>query len=236
MGCSGFGVDPEIAKLLASLDDKVKEYDKLFNKEVEEIKNDQTKILDERKKALTDLKEKNKEITEETLKELNKKELEEIEIKILSNAVGKMHYIFSVGKELAEPLRKITLDQLMEKAKSAPAITINKINSQIKEVKDIPIIDFINSTYGKVLKDAMEKKGMSIVFFNGTKKDIFKERQKRRKAEREEFNLKANEFDDENLDNIKLDLFELIEDEYKEIDTRFEDYARDKMIENMFKK
>ena len=115
-----------------------------------------------------------------------------------------MHYIFSVGLELAEPIRKVTIDKLMEKAKSAPAITVNKINSQIEEVKNIPIIDFIDSTYGKVLKDALEKKGMSMVFFNGVKKDLFKERQKRRKAEKEEFNLKANEFDDENLDDINL--------------------------------
>ena len=207
MGCStpvgAFPVDPRIEKLLDLLDINVEKYERTFFKDVSKVKEKQSKQLNERKKRLNELKEKNEEITEEEIRKLNKDELK-IEIKLLSNAVDKMHYIFSVGLDIAEPLKKITLDQLLEKAKSAPAMALNKINSQIEEVKNIPIIDFIDSTYGKVLKDALEKKGMSMVFFNGVKKDLFKERQKRRKAEKEEFNLKANEFDDENLDDINL--------------------------------
>ena len=234
MGCSGFrlGVDPEISKLLASLDSKIEEYDKTFNKEAEKVKKAQEDQLKKRKEKLTELKEKNEEITEQTIKDLNKDELK-VEIDLLANAVDKIHYIFSVGKELVEPLRKITLDKLMEKAKSAPAMAIKKINEQIEEVKKIPVIDFIDSTYGKVLKDAMEKKGMSATFFKGVKNDIFKERQKRRKAEKKEFNLKVNEFDDENIDDIKLDIFDLIKQEYKDINKHFRDFFRDKMIERM---
>ena len=144
-----------------------------------------------------------------------------------------MHYIFSVGLELAEPIRKVTIDKLMEKAKSAPAITVNKINSQIAEVKKIPVIEFIDSTYGKVLKDALEKKGMSATVLKGVKNDPFKERQKRRKAEKEESNTKANEFDDENIDNIKLDLFDLTKQEHKDINKHFRDHRRDKIVEGM---
>ena len=78
---------------------------------------------------------------------------------------------------------------------------------------------------------------MSMVFLKGIKYNIFEERQKRRKAEKEEYNLKANEFDDKNLDDIKLDLLELTESEYKdEINNYFRNYARDKMFESMFKK
>ena len=79
---------------------------------------------------------------------------------------------------------------VLEKAKSAPAIALKKINSQIEEIKSIPIIDFLNSTYGKVLKDALAKKGLSVAFLNGFKKKLMKSRGERRKAERDEFKIK----------------------------------------------
>ena len=81
MGCLGIGVDPEIAKILASLDSKVEES---FEKEVKEVKEKQEKQLEERHDKLAELKEKKVEISEKILKDLNKKELL-IEIDFLSN-------------------------------------------------------------------------------------------------------------------------------------------------------
>ena len=233
MGCSGFQVmDEETAKLLASLDRKVEEFRETFEKDVKEIKDKQDKQLKERHQELLKLKE-TESITEQAIKDLNKKELK-VEIDILSNAVNKMHYIFEVGLDLVEPLRKITIDKLLEKAKSAPAITVNKIKSQIEDVKKIPVIDFLSSTYGKVLANALEKKGMSEAFLKSTKKSLLAERSERRKKEREEFGIKVNEFDDENIDKMKLDLFALVKQEYKDINKHFKDFARDKMIEGMY--
>ena len=94
------------------------------------------------------------------LRDLNRKEAEK-ELDILSNILDKMHYIFEIGLELVEPIRKVTLDKLIEKSKTAPAIALKKIKAQIEEIKSIPIIDFLYSTYGKVLKDALTKKGLS---------------------------------------------------------------------------
>lgn len=233
MGCAGFQVmDEETAKLLASLDRKVEEFHETFEKDVKEIKDKQDKQLKERHQELLKLKE-TESITEQAIKDLNKKELK-VEIDILSNAVNKMHYIFDVGLDLVEPLRKITIDKLLEKAKSAPAITVNKIKSQIEDVKKIPVIDFLSSTYGKVLANALEKKGMSEAFLKSTKKSLLAERSERRKKEREEFGIKVNEFDDENIDKMKLDLFALVKQEYKDINKHFKDFARDKMIEGMY--
>ena len=233
MGCSGFQVmDEETAKLLASLDRKVEEFHETFEKDIKEIKDKQDKQLKERHQELLKLKE-TESITEQAIKDLNKKELK-VEIDILSNAVNKMHYIFDVGLDLVEPLRKITIDKLLEKAKSAPAITVNKIKSQIEDVKKIPVIDFLSSTYGKVLANALEKKGMSEAFLKSTKKSLLAERSERRKKEREEFGIKVNEFDDENIDKMKLDLFALVKQEYKDINKHFKDFARDKMIEGMY--
>ena len=230
MGCLGFGVDPEIAKILGTLDIKMEEYHKVFVDGVKKAKDKQEKQLKERKEELQQLKQKNQEITEEVIKKLNKAELD-VEIDLLANQVDKMHYIFSIGLELVEPIRKVTLDKLIEKSKTAPAMTLRTIQNQIDEVKNITIIEFLNSTYGKVLREALEKKGMSATLLKSFKNQLFKERGQRRKVEREEFGIKTNEFDDESMDDLKLDLYSLIESEYKDINKNFREYARGKMIE-----
>ena len=233
MGCFrsiGLWVDPEIAKILGTLDIKMEEYHKVFVDGVKKAKDKQEKQLKERKEELQQLKQKNQEITEEVIKKLNKIELD-VEIDFLTNQVDKMHYIFSIGLELVEPIRKVTLDKLIEKSKKAPAMTLRTIQNQIDEVKNIPIIEFLNSTYGKVLREALEKKGMSATLLKSFKNQLFKERGQRRKVEREEFGIKTNEFDDESMDDLKLDLYSLIESEYKDINKNFREYARGKMIE-----
>ena len=233
MGCfstRGLWVDPEIEKILSTLDIKMEEYHKVFVDEVKKAKDKQEKQLKERKEELQQLKQKNQEITEEIIKKFNKAELD-VEIDFLANQVDKMHYIFSIGLELVEPIRKVTLDKLIEKSKKAPAMTLRTIQNQIDEVKNIPIIEFLNSTYGKVLREALEKKGMSATLLKSFKNQLFKERGQRRKVEREEFGIKTNEFDDESMDDLKLDLYSLIESEYKDINKNFREYARGKMIE-----
>ena len=231
MGCLGFGVDPDIAKILGTLDIKYEQAIEIFKNKVKEAKDEQEKQLETRKKELAKLKE-NNQLTEENIKKLNKDELE-VEIKFLENEVDRMHYIYTVGLELVEPIRKVTLDKLMEKAKSAPAITLNKINQEIEEVKKIPVIEFLNSTYGKLLKEALEKKGMSATLLKSFKNQLLKERRQRRKVEREDFGIEKNEFDDENMDELKLDLFKLINDDIKEgaIQKNYREYVRGKMIE-----
>ena len=231
MGCLGFGVDPDIAKILGTLDIKYEQAIEIFKNNVKEAKDEQEKQLETRKKELAKLKE-NNQLTEENIKKLNKDELE-VEIKFLENEVDRMHYIYTVGLELVEPIRKVTLDKLMEKAKSAPAITLNKINQEIEEVKKIPVIEFLNSTYGKLLKEALEKKGMSATLLKSFKNQLLKERRQRRKVEREEFGIEKNEFDDENMDELKLDLFKLIDDDIKDgaIQKNYREYVRGKMIE-----
>ena len=231
MGCSGFGVDPDIAKILGTLDIKYEQAIEIFKNKVKEAKDEQEKQLETRKKELAKLKE-NNQLTEENIKKLNKDELK-VEIKFLENEVDRMHYIYTVGLELVEPIRKVTLDKLMEKAKSAPAITLNKINQEIEEVKKIPVIEFLNSTYGKLLKEALEKKGMSATLLKSFKNQLLKERRQRRKVEREDFGIEKNEFDDENMDELKLDLFKLIDDDIKDgaIQKNYREYVRGKMIE-----
>ena len=236
MGCLGIEViDEETSKILATLDLKVEEYKKTFETNVEKVKKKQEDQLKARHDTLSELKEKNEEITEKTIRKLNGDELK-VEIDILSNILDKMHYIFEIGLSLVEPLRKVTLDKLIEQSKSAPAITVNKIKSQIEEIEKIPVLDFLKSTHGKVLKNALEKKGMSVTILKSAKKDLFKERGERRKAEREEFGIKVNEFEDEDIDKIKFDLYDLVEEEYKGFDQIYREHVREKMVENIYQK
>ena len=232
MGCLGIetGVDPEIAKILTDLELKIEESLKEKSKEEKDPKEEMEEYLKTRKSRLEELKKENK-ITEEAIRKLNQEELEK-EIDLLAAKADNMHDIFTFGLDVVDPIRKVTLDKLMEKAKSAPAITVNKINKQIEEIKNYPTIDFYNSTYGKVIRDALEKKGLSDIALKGYKNDLFKERKARRKAEREEFGIEKNEFDDETLDDLKLDLYQLITEKYDEnLDKNFREYSREKMIE-----
>ena len=166
MGCLGsIGIsvkaepDPEIVKLIASIDTRLEEYKKTFETEVNKIKEKQTDALNKRHEELTKLKAEKGEIPEDAIKKLNESELK-WEIDILTNQVDQLHYIFETGLDLVEPIKKITLNKLMEQVKTAPAMAANTINKQIAEIKSMPSIDFLRSTYGKVLKDALVKKGM----------------------------------------------------------------------------
>ena len=139
---------------------------------------------------------------------------------------------------MVEPLRKIAIDKLLEKAKTAPAIALNKINSQIEEIKSLSVIEFLNSTYGKALKDALVKKGLSETVLSEYKKSLMKSRKDRRKEEKKEFGIEVNEFEGEDISKINLDLMSLIKEEFKpeNIEKNFKAYIRDKLIDAAFGK
>ena len=210
-------------------DIKVTKEDK--KKDTKMNKKKETKIDKKKGKAQN----KKEETEEDIVKKLNQEELK-IEIEILLNEVNKMHYIFDLGLELTEPLRKYTLDKLLKKAKSAPAIALKQIKEKIEEVKSLKVVEFLNSTYGKVLKDALVKKGMSATVLSGFKKKLLEERKKRREEERKEFGIQ-NEFKDEKVE-IEIDLYTFIEKEYdggKGVVKNFKEYVRGQMVSMIFK-
>ena len=188
LDCLDTKVDPEIAKILATLDIKVEEYQKVFEKEANEAKDKFEKQQENRKNTLDNWKKESKEITEQDIRGLNKKEFE-VEVDFLVNQLDKMHYIFSIALELIEPIKKVTIDKLMEQAKSAPAMALDKINKQIEEIKSFPPLEFYNATYGKVLRQAVEKKGMSKTALNGYRNKLSKE-----KYRNLQYRMNPNEF------------------------------------------
>lgn len=209
--CTGFSFapDPEIEKLLEDVIKKCEEIKKTFIDKKKKVEDDFNEFIDIRKKELKQKKTNNEKITEDFIKGLNKEELD-IEIKFLSQKVDEVHEIFEKGLEFAEPIKKISIDKLVEKAKKLSGAALEQINSKIEEMKKLKPVKVLNASFGKPLKTALEKQGMNKAFLSNYKKDLLNERKERRKKEREEFNIEKNEFDE---DEIEIDLFSLIEDE-----------------------
>ena len=236
MGCLGTEVlDEDTAKLLATLDLKIKDYETIFEENVNKVKKDKEEQLKNRHEELSGLKEKNEEITEKVIRPLNKKSLEGFEFDSLLNSLDKMHYIFTVGLELADTFKNITLKKLEEKVKTTPAILASAINNEIEEIRKQSPLEFLNSPQGKVLKNALEKQGMSEVALNSTKKELMKERAERRKLEREEFGIKVNEYDDEDLLKLEINFQKLVQIEKRDIKNNYKEYAREQLVEAMYK-
>ena len=151
---------------------------------------------------------------------------------MFSNQADKMHFIYDTGMELVEPIKKLTLDEYAEKVKKAPGIAANKLNQKIEEIKNMNDNDFLDSPYGKCLKDALVKKGLSQTVLTSFKNELYKQRQERRENERKEFDIKENEFGNE-FDKIELDLFKLIKSEFKfeNVKKNFREYSRDKLVD-----
>ena len=223
-------VNKDIAKILAKLDLKMDEYNETFKKNANETEEKQKEQLKQRHEKLVEWK-KNNNITEENIKQLNKEELK-VEIDMFSNQADKMHFIYDTGMELVEPIKKLTLDEYAEKVKKAPGIAANKLNQKIEEIKNMNDNDFLESTYGKCLKDALVKKGLSQTVLTSFKNELYKQRQERRENERKEFDIKENEFGNE-FDKIELDLFKLIKSEFKfeNVKKNFKEYSRDKLVD-----
>ncbi len=64
---------------------------------------------------------------------------------------------------------------------------------------------------------------------------IIKKREKRRKNEREEFGIKVNEFDEEDILKMEIDLATFVMIEKKDIKNNYREYAREKLVEQIYK-
>ena len=250
MGCSiSIGVDPKLKNIIAELYDKIDDFYKSFVKEVEELKEKQENQLKERhtdlQKKIDEIKAKkekaekqgaealkkakeetDKELTE-TLKKLNEKEYE-VEQDLLINEANKMHCLFDLGLEFANPVKDIALDELKEKAAKAPSVTVAKIQSQIDEIKKYTPRQVLDTTVGKPIMSALAKKGMSETVLVSFKKDLIKQRGDRRKKEMKEFNIDIKYPEEKSID---VDLFKFIKEEYKD----FKDTLKKEMIKQVIK-
>ena len=211
-------IPPEVNEIMQELDAKAPEIIDSFKNEKQKILDKQQKLLSEREEKVSkaiDEKKEDREI-KNLLLEYNLKEID-IEKELIINEVDKMYKLYEIGKNLAEKLKKVTLEQLKKKLDKAPSVAKTALNTQIEQVNNSGPKEFLDTEFGKPLKTALEKYGMSKAVLKTVMDGFKEERKKRREAERNKFNINQNEFPPEDeLDLSAEDLYNLIFEEYKD--------------------
>ena len=181
------------------------------------LKKEKEELLNKRHDALQKVDKKNEKLVESTVKDYNKQELE-IDNKLIKNKFDKMHEQYELGLKMALKAKdKLVgkLEQQLEKATSA--VLKRLIGQQIEKVKQLSPAKFLDSEFGKPIKDALEKQGLSESALKSYKDELRNERAERRKKEREEFGIKQNEWPEEEMfDDDKEDFYQKMLDEYKD--------------------
>ena len=214
--CIQLKLDPEVEDLLNKVKDKAPDIIKNFVINEEKIKNEFTQLLEKRDKDVGEAKNKNEEELKKLLKKYNEKELD-VEKEKISNEVEKMHCLWELGLELTEPLKNYTLKELQKKLDKAKGPFKKAVDSQINQVKAFSPKEFLNSPFGKPLKTALIKQGMSKTLLEDFKKQLLKDRKERRKKEKEKHpHVKNINLEEEDFEFNIDDLFEAIFDEYKD--------------------
>ena len=203
MGCLGGGAVPTIEgidEILTDVTQKIVDIKDNFTND--KLLEEKKEILENRHTKLKDADKSNEAELTKLIKELNGKDLE-IDNKLIKHELDKMQKIYEIGLEYADILKDKLLKQLQKKADSAI------VKRQIEQIKKYSPAEFLNSPFGKPLKDLLAKQGLSNTVLKGYIEELTQERAKRRKEEREEFGIKVNEYPDEELyDALKKDLFQ----------------------------
>ena len=132
------------------------------------------------------------------VKEYNGKELEK-DNKIIENENEKMKLLYKLGLDLAAELKEKMIKELEEKISKAPSMTVQVLKSQLNEMTGLSPQEFLQSDFGKPLREALEKKGLNKAYMDGFKETLKVKRKDRRLKERGEFNINVNEFPDEEV-------------------------------------
>ena len=161
------------------------------------LESEKTKIIEERHAALEKVKDKPDEMMK-VVKEYNAKELE-MDNKLIANENERMKLLYKLGLDLAAELKEKMVKELEEKISKAPSMTVQVLKSQLNEMTGFSPQEFLQSDFGKPLREALEKKGLSKAAVDGYKETLKLQRKERRLKERGEFNINVNEFPDEEV-------------------------------------
>ena len=113
MGCLDcFNIlPPEVEELLKEVTKRGDEITEKFLIEAGKKQAEKEEILKERHQKVSEADKNNTEALNKLLLDYNKKEIDN-EKELIENEVEKLHCIYEMGLDLAEKLKKITLDQL----------------------------------------------------------------------------------------------------------------------------
>ena len=199
MGCLGSNTKSgAVGEILDKLDKNWELIQQQFNSQ--QLDDEKKGIIKERHDALQkELNDKNdKENKLSIVKTYNGKELD-VDNRLIKNQNEKMKKLFDCALELAKELKEKMKKELEEKIGKAPSMTVNALKSQLNEMVGLNPFDFLNSDFGKPLKSALEKKGLSKAAMDGYKETMKVQRKERRLVERGEFAIDQNEFPEEEV-------------------------------------
>ena len=103
------------------------------------------------------------------------------EKELISIELDKMHYLWELGLKSADLLKNYTINELKKKLDKVPEFAKAPVKRQIKEIKTYSPKEFLNSTYGRSLKHALVKEGMSKMILEYYKNEIIEDRKKKMK-------------------------------------------------------
>ena len=220
-------IPPEVMNAIETIITKAGEISNTAITEKSNIDNKKSEILKEREEKVQSTDKSN---LEEVLKEYNKKELE-FELDYIANEADKMHQIYCIGLEVADPAKKATIKMLEEKIQGANSLIKTGLQTKLNELKLYTPKQFLDSMYGKPLLQALEKQGLSQQLLDNFKKELDDDRTKRRQEERTKFGIEKNEFPpDDTLNMDSKAVYEAILDEYKGKSVPFPEYVRKKIL------
>ena len=180
----------------------------LLKKKEEILKNRHEEVLK------TDLKDESK--VESVVKKFNKDELK-IDNDLIKNKLDKMHEQYEAGLKVCQQVKNKLIEKLEKKLESANSLAKTALNTQIEKVKSYSPAEFLDSEFGKPIKDTLEKQGLSESALKEYKDGLRNQRAERRKKEREEFSIKQNEWpEEEAFDDDTQNLYQKMLDEYKD--------------------
>ena len=205
MGCCGSnmpGGASEFQDVLVEVSEKLVKIEEEFSA-TEELK-EKEEILKLRHDALSAADKNNEEALTKLIKEFNQKELD-VDNKLIIKEVNKKVKMYELGLEYSDVLRAKLLEKL-EKKVNGPGAAI--VKSQIEKIKKLSPAEFLDSEFGKPLKDLLKKKGLTDSAMKDYMDKLMAERAERRKKEREEFKIAVNEYPDEEVyEAAKKDLY-----------------------------
>ena len=161
------------------------------------LESEKTKIIEERHAELEKVKDKPDEMMK-VVKEYNAKELE-MDNKLIANENERMKLLYKLGLDLAAELKEKMVKELEEKISKAPSMTVQVLKNRLSEMTGLSPQKFLQSDFGKPLREALEKKGLNKAYMDGFKETLKVKRKDRRLKERGEFNINVNEFPDEEV-------------------------------------
>ena len=196
MGCGGSVTKSgPVGEILQKLEDNYQLILKQCDKTL--LESDKAKVIEERHAELEKVKD-NPEEMMKVVKEYNDKELE-MDNKLIANENERMKLLYKLGLDLAAELKEKMVKELEEKISKAPSMTVQVLKNQLSEMTGLSPQKFLQSDFGKPLREALEKKGLNKAYMDGFKETLKVKRKDRRLKERGEFNINVNEFPDEEV-------------------------------------